>query len=180
MKHDKKYIAKLILSTNRSSLFVHLDPRAPDVIVPPWLRHQAQLVLQFGENLTIPITDMMLTAIGISGTLSFARTPYTCFVPWSAVFALVGDDGRGQVFDESMPQEIKDEMATASKLSAKHRQQFQVVKETVASGMLPRTKSGRVLPIGWRVIDGGKTAKPKPKKRAKRTKKNEGPYDNAS
>ena len=47
---------------------------------------------------------------GVLGTLSFSRMPFTCSVPWDAVFALVGDDGRGMVWPESMPPEIAAEV----------------------------------------------------------------------
>src|SRR5262245_26554850 len=45
----KRDVAKMLL--RKGSLFVHLDPRASDVFVPPWLRHQAQLVLQVGYDM---------------------------------------------------------------------------------------------------------------------------------
>jgi len=95
----------------KGSLFIHLDPRVNDVVVPPWLRHQAQLVLQVGLDMPIPIPDLRVDANGIFGTLSFGRTPFACNVPWNAIFALVGDEGRGMVFDESMPPEVKAEVA---------------------------------------------------------------------
>lgn len=100
----KRDVANQLL--RKGSLFIHLDPRVSDVIVPPWLRHQAQLVLQVGLDMPIPIPDLRVDENGIFGTLSFSRTPFACNVPWSAVFALVGDEGRGMVWPESMPAEI--------------------------------------------------------------------------
>jgi hypothetical protein len=47
---------------------------------------------------------------GVFGTLSFNRTAFTCVVPWEAVFAVVGDDGRGMVWPASMPSEIAAEV----------------------------------------------------------------------
>jgi hypothetical protein len=54
----------------------------------------------------IPIPDLRVDENGIFGTLSFSRTPFACNVPWNAIFALVGDEGRGMVWPESMPAEI--------------------------------------------------------------------------
>jgi stringent starvation protein B len=115
----KRDVAKMLL--RKGSLFVHLDPRASDVFVPPWLRHQAQLVLQVGFDMPIPIRDLRVDDDGVFGTLSFSRNPFTCAVPWHAVFALVGDEGRGMVWPESMPAEIAAEVereAMRSKVSS--------------------------------------------------------------
>jgi hypothetical protein len=118
----KRDVAKMLL--RKGSLFVHLDPRASDVFVPPWLRHQAQLVLQVGFDMPIPIPDLRVDDDGVFGTLSFSRNPFTCAVPWHAVFALVGDEGRGMVWPESMPPEIAAEVereAMRSKLGGDSR-----------------------------------------------------------
>lgn len=104
----KRAIAEALLE--RGSLFLHLDPRVEGVHVPPFLRGQPQVVLQVGLNMAIPIVDLRVDEDGVTATLSFNRTPHLCFVPWDAVFALVGDDGRGRVFLESMPREIKREI----------------------------------------------------------------------
>src|ERR1700754_1466167 len=100
----KRDVSNMLL--RKGSLFIHLDPRVSDVIVPPWLRHQAQLVLQVGFDMPIPIPDLKVDDDGVFGTLSFSRTPFACTVPWNAVFALVGDEGRGMVWPDSMPAEI--------------------------------------------------------------------------
>lgn len=99
-----RQIAEHLLS--KGSLFVHLDPRRAGVVVPPWLTHQPHLVLQFGHNMPIPIPDMVVGDAGIAGTLSFSRTKFGCNVPWSAVFALIGDAGRGMDWQENMPAEL--------------------------------------------------------------------------
>jgi hypothetical protein len=104
----KKDVASALLL--KGSLFVHLDPRAADVIVPAWLKRQPQLVLQVGLDMPVPIPDLRMDELGVSGTLSFNRTAFTCSLPWDAVFALVGDDGRGMVWPNSMPKEIAAEV----------------------------------------------------------------------
>jgi hypothetical protein len=114
----KRDVANMLL--RKGSLFIHLDPRVTDVVVPPWLRHQAQLVLQVGFDMPIPIPDLRVDEGGVMGTLSFSRTPFSCSVPWNAVFALVGDEGRGMVWPDSMPPEIAAEVereALRAKLS---------------------------------------------------------------
>ena len=54
----KKEVALALLE--RSSVHVHLDPRAPGVVVPAWFKKQPQLVLQVGLNMPVPIPDLRL------------------------------------------------------------------------------------------------------------------------
>jgi stringent starvation protein B len=100
----KKEVALALLE--RSSVYVHLDPRQPAVAVPPWFKKQAQLVLQIGLNMPVPIPDLRLDEQGMSCTLSFNRSPFFCVVPWSSVFAMVGEDGRGMVWPDDVPAEV--------------------------------------------------------------------------
>jgi stringent starvation protein B len=100
----KKEVALALLE--RSSVHVHLDPRGTGVLVPPWFKKQPQLVLQVGLNMPVPIPDLRLDDEGMSCTLSFNRAPFHCSVPWTAVFAMVGDDGRGMVWPDDGPPEI--------------------------------------------------------------------------
>jgi hypothetical protein len=146
----KRDVANQLL--RKGSLFIHLDPRVNDVVVPPWLRHQAQLVLQVGLDMPIPIPDLRVDEQGIFGTLSFSRTPFACNVPWNAIFALVGDEGRGMVWPESMPAEIVAEVE-------RETQRAKLSKES-GSG---RRESDGVLP--WpsrseRSDDGRRTKEP--------------------
>ena len=101
-------VARYLLS--QGSLFVHLDPRIDGVVVPQWYRSEPQLVLQIGFDMPVPIPDLQVDSEGIYGTLSFNRSPFTCNVQWDAVFALAGDDGRGMVWPDSMPNEISQEI----------------------------------------------------------------------
>lgn len=88
-------------------MFIHLDPRRPGVHVPKWFMSQPQLVLQVGLNMPIQIPDLDVDEAGISCTLSFSRSPFWCKIPWSAVYALVGEDGRGGVWPDDVPPEIQ-------------------------------------------------------------------------
>lgn len=104
----KKEVALALLEG--SSLFVHLDPRRPGVLVPKGFTGQHQLVLQVGLNMAIPIPDLKVDDIGVSCTLSFNRSPFWCRLPWTAIYALVGEDGRGMVWPDDVPQEVASQM----------------------------------------------------------------------
>ncbi len=88
------------------SVYVHLDPRREGVVVPKEFRGQPQLVLQIGLNLALRIPDLDVGDEGIGCTLSFSRRPFWCFMPWTAVYGLVGEDGRGMIWPEDVPSEL--------------------------------------------------------------------------
>ncbi len=109
----KQDVAQALLL--RGSAFVYLDPRREGVAVPEHLRKQAQLVLQIGLDLAVPIPDLTVDDDGIFGTLSFNRSPFPCTIPWSAVFGLVSDDSMGVVWQEDLPDEIAAEVEVATR-----------------------------------------------------------------
>ncbi|MEM1417519.1 MAG: ClpXP protease specificity-enhancing factor SspB [Myxococcota bacterium] len=94
----------------RGWVYVHLDPRHADVRVPLWLRQQPQLVLQVGLDMPVPIPDLKVDGDGVSGTLSFNRSPFHVVVPWDAVYALVSEDGPMMVWPSSLPPELRAEV----------------------------------------------------------------------
>lgn len=94
----------------RGSVFVHLDPRSKGVVLPMHLTKQPQVMLQIGLDLPIPIPDLRVDGHGLSGTLSFNRSPFHCTIPWGAVFALAGEEGRGMIWEEAMPEELTAEV----------------------------------------------------------------------
>lgn len=98
---SKKDLALALLE--QSSIFIHLDPRRDKVVVPQSFREQPELVLQFGLNMRIPIPDLELTEEAIAGTLSFARRPFWCWIPWEAVFAIFDQQRRGLTWPEDAP-----------------------------------------------------------------------------
>ena len=85
---------------------LHLDARRPGVVVPAPFSSQAQLVLQYGCSMPIPIPDLEVTAAGVSATLSFSRVPHRTYVPWSAVFAVTCTNGCGAIYREDAPREL--------------------------------------------------------------------------
>jgi stringent starvation protein B len=100
----KKEVALALLE--RSNVDVYLDPRARGVVVPPQYRKEPRLILKIGLNMPVPIPDLRLDDESMSCTLSFNRMPFFCVVPWPSVFAMVGDDGRGMVWPDDVPQEL--------------------------------------------------------------------------
>ena len=135
----KKDVANALVE--RGSLFVHLDPRSEGVVVPPWLAKQPQLVLQVGLDLAVPIPDLRIDDDGVFGTLSFNRSPFACSVPWSAVFALVDDEGIGMVWPEDLPAELAAEVEAATRAN----------KPAAAAPPKPAKRAGPSL----RAIEGG-------------------------
>lgn len=87
-----------------SSVYIHLDPSTPGTVIPGRLRFRPQVVLQIGRNMPVPIPDLRVDIDGIHGTLAFNGIPFTCFVPWRAVFAVrpFGHD-RGMAFQDAPP-----------------------------------------------------------------------------
>jgi stringent starvation protein B len=82
---------------------LHLDARRPGVVVPASFSSQAQLVLQYGRSMPVPIPDLEVTAAGVSATLSFARVSHRTYVPWSAVYIVACTNGSGVLYREDMP-----------------------------------------------------------------------------
>ena len=75
-------------------------------MVPPQFRKEPRLILKIGLNMPVPIPDLRLDDESMSCTLSFNRAKFFCVVPWLSVFAMVGDDGRGMVWPDDVPQEL--------------------------------------------------------------------------
>ena len=151
----KKDVSRALLL--RGSVFIHLDPRKPGVLVPARLRSQAQVVLQIGLDMPVPIPDLRVDEEGVFGTLSFKGVPFTCFVPWAAVFALVGDDGKGMVWASEMPSEVAGELQREARKQQPggssgalvHLDAFRSNAESrrASAGIAPRRKSDR--PPSW-------------------------------
>jgi len=102
---DKKLFFEQRLAAG--SAFLHLDARRPGVRVPEAFADDAHLVLQYGYALKIPIPDLIVNDWGVRATLSFSRRPFATAVPWSAVFAVHGDDGQALVWRDDMPEDVR-------------------------------------------------------------------------
>src|SRR3954452_15614990 len=126
----KKDVALALLE--QASMYIHLDPRAVSVQVPPSFKNQPQLVLQVGLNMAVAIPDLHVDDQGLSCTLSFNRTPFFCMIPWPAVFALVGENGQAMVWAEDVPAEVAAQ-AQAQKAPEKPRTHLRSVGEGESS-----------------------------------------------
>lgn len=100
----KREVALALLQGSMVS--VYLDPRGEEVRVPPWFKKQAQLMLQIGLNMPVPIPDLDVGEEALSCTLSFNRRPEFCRIPWRSIYALVGQDGRGMIWPDDVPPEV--------------------------------------------------------------------------
>lgn len=116
----KKTVALDLLE--RASVFVHLDPRRPGVMVPQGFLKQHQLVLQIGLNMAISIPDLDVTDEGITCTLSFNKRAHFCSLPWGAIYALIGEQGGGMVWPEDVPPEVVSQQQSAVKKEAPRQQ----------------------------------------------------------
>ena len=76
------------------------------MIVPPHLRTEPHLVLQYGHDLPIPIPDLEVDEHGVRATLSFSKNPQRTFVPWTSVYVVTCNDGRGVLYHEDVPEDV--------------------------------------------------------------------------
>jgi len=154
----KKEVALALLE--RSSVYIHLDPRQTPVVVPPWFKKQPQLVLQVGLNMPVPIPDLRLDDDGMSCTLSFNRAPFFCVVPWSSVFAMVGEDGRGMVWPDDVPVEVARQGRTADNSARKEPAKLGAVREPKADSPKPRRARKRPVLAAVPGSDDGAASRP--------------------
>jgi hypothetical protein len=168
----KKDVALALLE--RSSVYVHLDPRHVTAVVPAWFKKQPQLVLQVGMNMPVPIPDLHVDDDGLSCTLSFNRSPFFCVVPWASVFAMVGDDGRGMVWPEDVPAEIA-RQAQVHGIDGGAQKEAAKTPEAARAPTSTKPKKPRKRPPLASVTDRGaappaKTSKPSRTARPERTR----------
>jgi hypothetical protein len=138
----------LALLQQAESVFVNFDPRRDGVLVPPHLKRQPRVVLQYGLNMRIPIPDLDVGEEGIGATLSFDRVPQWTFVPWAAVFAIVSQDQRGMLWESDVPREIEQEHKRATSPGEGKKNAQPPAKAT--------KKGGKQRPL-LRAVEGGQT-----------------------
>ncbi len=68
--------------------------------------------------MAVRIPDLEVGDDGISCTLSFNRSPFWCFMPWTAIYGLVGEDGRGMIWPDDVPSEIAKQRAKPTLVAA--------------------------------------------------------------
>jgi stringent starvation protein B len=163
----KKEVALALLE--RSNVDVYLDPRAEGVVVPPQFRKEPRLILKIGLNMPVPIPDLRLDDESMSCTLSFNRTKFFCVVPWLSVFAMVGDDGRGMVWPDDVPQELAVRAESQRPSGAPVREELAPVP---SSGRGSGKGKSRIQPDGSAESSAASAG---PKSKRPRKKKDEAP-----
>jgi hypothetical protein len=153
-KPPPKRDVMLALLEQAESVFVNFDPRRDGVVVPPHLKRQPRVVLQYGLNMRIPIPDLDVGEEGIGATLSFDRMPTWTFVPWSAVFAIISQDQRGMLWEGDLPREIEAEHKKATS-PGEGKKSAQPPSATNAGKAASGRKSGGGKRPTLRAVDGG-------------------------
>jgi len=129
-----------------------MDARRPGVVVPDSLRGEPHLVLQYGHDLPIPIPDLEIDDYGVRATLSFSRTAHRTVVPWSAVYVVACDDGRGILYSEDVPQDVAVIAARSAtdapppELDAQADAEAEIEAEEMAAMPAPRPSLLRSVP----------------------------------
>jgi stringent starvation protein B len=86
-------------------VMVHLDARTKGVNVPK--SHATNPALALNLSLRFNIPDFRMDDDGIFASLSFARSPYPCMLPWDAIFAVRSHvDDTFHVWPEDVPSEL--------------------------------------------------------------------------
>ena len=170
-KTPAKRDVMLALLQAAESVYVNFDPRKDGVVVPPQLKRQPRVVLQYGMNMAIPIPDLDVGEEGIGATLSFDRTPTWTFVPWSAVFAIVSQDQRGMLWETDVPREVQLEQQKRGAPDSKRGATPE--KPKVAPVPASGPKQGKRPAL--RAVDGGQRAKDDPPKPTLRVEESEVP-----
>ena len=85
---------------------VYLDARRPGVVLPARFCSAAQMLLEYGEDMPIPIEDLVIDDEGIRATLSFSQESCGTFVPWSAVYVIFNVENRGICYEEDVPCDV--------------------------------------------------------------------------
>jgi hypothetical protein len=154
----KKEDALLELLATHHSVYVHVDTRRRGVVVPPHLAGHPQIGFQLGLNLPVPIRDLIVDELGWSATLSFSRVLHRVYVPWSAIYLIVGDSGIGNHWPKDTPHEAQVQRTA----DAAHAVKSHLHVEAQDGATRPALKAAptrKLLPKGWKIIDGGASPK---------------------
>jgi len=97
---------QLLAMLDHGMVMIHLDPRAPGVVVPPQFTDDPVLRLNIAYGFNLPALD--IGPEGVYAILSFSRQNFGCTLPWDAIFAVTApqDGHEGMVWPESIPAEL--------------------------------------------------------------------------
>ena len=95
---------------------LHLDPRLPGVVVPADFAELPILRLKISHRFANPLS---LSDESLRQTLSFREGPFSCIVPWQAIFA-VGPEGASpsNFWAEDLPPELLNMLGYAEAVEA--------------------------------------------------------------
>jgi len=104
---------QLLEMLDRGLVMLHLDPRAPDVVVPARFKSDPVLRLNIAYQFRLPALD--IGAEGVYAVLSFDKQNFGCTLPWSAIFAVTRPDAGhdGIIWPESVPPELRPSLTRA-------------------------------------------------------------------
>lgn len=176
----KKDVVLALLEAD--DVYIHLDPRREEVRVPKWFKQQPHLVLQIGLNMPVPITDLEVSDDSVSCTLSFNRSPFFCLIPWRAVYALVGADGRAMVWPDDIPPEVAAQAAKAARQQTPekkggHLRAVTEESEALADEPAPEAKAPEFAPVAASEPKSAEPASPVAAPEAKPDDVEEAPVD---
>jgi stringent starvation protein B len=123
-----------------------LDARHQGVHVPP--QHANNHALRLILNLNFP-QPIEVTAQGVSANLSFGGRRYTCYIPMEAVWAAFNPDTmQGMMWPDSMPAEVKADLALRQQQEAPQSQTTPSQQDTRSAAPAKALKSrGRLRPV---------------------------------
>lgn len=98
----KREIVESLL--DNGMVMVVLDSRRLGVIVPEHLRDDPQLRLNISYRFGLP---MRIDQVGVHATLTFNSSPFTCKIPWSAIYVVISHvSGQPHFFPTEVPGEL--------------------------------------------------------------------------
>ncbi len=131
---------------SKERVLLHLNPRHADVIVPAEWKKKAGMMLHVGYDLPVPIQHLSVSDEGVIGVFSFNRQPFSCRIPWAAVYGIVGDSSqRFQMWSDAVSADLVQELQTQKQQAA------------LAKQVRPQSQTDVKRPSWFRgVIDGDK------------------------
>jgi len=122
-----------------------LDARHQGVRVPP--QHANNHALRLILNLNFP-QPIEVTAQGVSANLSFGGRRYTCYIPLEAVWAAFNPDTmQGMMWPDSMPAEVKADLALRQQQEASQPQTAPPQATRSAASAQASKPRGRLRPV---------------------------------
>ncbi len=103
----KREVLTEFLGAPGARALIHLDARVPGVKVPSRYAKNADLVLEVGRRLPVPIPDLTIDEQGVSATLSFDHGQSFCRVPWQAIFVITEATDHGGLWFDDVPIELR-------------------------------------------------------------------------